>query len=42
VVNTKDNWAEIDIIKFSRDKVNPTDAEHGWVNRRYIDVQEQQ
>lgn len=40
IVNTNENWAEVDIIQFSRDKVNPTDAEHGWVNRRYIDVQE--
>ena len=40
IVNTSENWAEIDIIQFSRDKVNPTDAEHGWVNRQYIDIQE--
>ena len=40
VVNSKDNWYEIDIIEFSRPKDTPTDAEHGWVNKRYIDVQE--
>lgn len=40
IVNTNENWAEVDIIQFSRDKVNPTDAEHGWINRKYIDIQE--
>lgn len=40
IVNVKDDWMEIDIIEFSREKENPTDAEHGWVNRKYIDVQE--
>jgi hypothetical protein len=40
ILNTNENWAEVDIIQFSRDKVNPTDAEHGWINRKYIDVQE--
>ena len=40
IVNSKDNWYEIDVIEFSRPKENPSDAEHGWVNKRYIDVQE--
>jgi serine/threonine protein kinase len=40
IVNTKDNWYEIDVVNFSRPKDNPTDGEHGWVNKRYIDVQE--
>lgn len=38
IVNSKDNWYEIDITEFGRQKENPTDAEHGWVNKRYIDV----
>ena len=38
IVNSKDNWYEIDVIEFSREKESPTDAEHGWVNKRYIDV----
>jgi serine/threonine protein kinase len=38
IVNSKDNWYEVDIIEFSRPKETPTDAEHGWVNKRYIDV----
>ncbi|HXG83427.1 MAG TPA: serine/threonine protein kinase [Pyrinomonadaceae bacterium] len=40
VVNSKDNWYEIDIIEFGSPKENSSDAEHGWVNKRYIDVQE--
>ncbi|MGI8555039.1 MAG: protein kinase domain-containing protein [Pyrinomonadaceae bacterium] len=41
IVNSKDNWYEIDVTEFNPAKANPTDAEHGWVNKRYIDVQEQ-
>ena len=40
IVNSKDNWYEIDVTEFSPAKVNPTDAEHGWVNGKYIDTQE--
>lgn len=39
-LNTGTIWAEIDIIQFSRDKINPDDAEHGWVNQKYLDIQE--
>jgi serine/threonine protein kinase len=38
VVNSKDNWYEIDIIEYSRAKETPTDVDHGWVNKRYIDL----
>lgn len=41
IVNSKDNWYEIDVIQFSRDKESPNDAEHGWVNKRFIDVENQ-
>ena len=40
IVNSKDNWYEIDVVEFSRPKENPSDAEHGWVNKRYIDIKE--
>ena len=40
IVSSKDNWLEIDIIEISRPKENPTDADHGWVHRKYIDIQE--
>ncbi|MDQ3321018.1 MAG: serine/threonine protein kinase [Acidobacteriota bacterium] len=40
IVKLKDNWYEIDVVEFSRPKEKPSDAEHGWVNKRFIDVQE--
>ena len=40
VVNSKDNWLEIDIIELGRAKENASDSEHGWVNGRYISIQE--
>lgn len=40
IVNSKDGWYEIDVIEFSRPKENPSYAEHGWVNKKYIDVKE--
>lgn len=41
IVNTTEFWYEVDIIEFGRPKENQTDAEHGWVSRKFIDVQEQ-
>jgi serine/threonine protein kinase len=38
IVNSKDNWYEIDVTEFARPKDNQTDAEHGWVNGTYIDI----
>ena len=38
IVNSKDNWYEIDVVDFARPKENSSDAEHGWVNKKYIDV----
>jgi serine/threonine protein kinase len=38
IVNSKDNWYEVDIIEFGRPKENSADSEHGWVNKRYINV----
>jgi serine/threonine protein kinase len=40
IVNSKDNWYEIDVLEYGRPKETATDADHGWVNRRYIDIQE--
>jgi len=40
IVNSKDNWYEVDILEYGRPKENASDADHGWVNRRYIDIQE--
>jgi serine/threonine protein kinase len=41
IIDAKDNWIKIDIIEFSHPKENSGDLETGWVNRRYIDIQEQ-
>ena len=38
IVNSNENWYEVDIIEFGRPKESSTDAEHGWVNKRYINV----
>ncbi|HEY0049907.1 MAG TPA: SH3 domain-containing protein, partial [Pyrinomonadaceae bacterium] len=40
IVNSKDNWYEVDVLEYGRPKENAADADHGWVNRRYIDIQE--
>ncbi len=40
IVNSKDNWYEVDVLEYGRPKENAADPDHGWVNRRYIDIQE--
>ncbi len=40
IISTKDNWLEIDIIEYSRPKDKPEFVDKGWVNRKYIDIQE--
>jgi serine/threonine protein kinase len=41
IVNSKDNWYEVDIIEYGRPKDSPSDPDHGWVSSRFIDKQEQ-
>jgi serine/threonine protein kinase len=40
IVSSKDNWYEVDVLEYGRPKKNASDADHGWVNGRYIDIQE--
>ncbi len=40
ILNTKENWSEVEIIELSRPKDSPTDADKGWVYRKYITIQE--
>ncbi len=40
IVNQKDDWYEIELIELSRPKDNPNDADRGWVNGKYISIQE--
>ncbi len=38
IVNSTDNWYEIDVIEYGRPKQDPNDADHGWVNKQYVDL----
>ena len=38
IVGSQDNWYEVDIIEHGRPKSKPEFAEHGWVSRKYIEV----
>ena len=40
IVSSQDNWYEIDIIQYGRPKDSADYLNHGWVNKKYIDVQE--
>ncbi|GIU82721.1 MAG: hypothetical protein D6687_05645 [Acidobacteria bacterium] len=39
ILDTKDNWYLIDVIEYSRPKNNQKDADKGWVNKKYIQIQ---
>lgn len=39
IVNSTDTWYEVDVIEYGRAKENQSDADHGWVNRKYIDIE---
>lgn len=38
IVGKQDNWLEIDIIENGRPPDNSQNAQHGWVDKRYIDI----
>ena len=38
IVNSTDNWYEIDVIEYGRPKQDPGYADHGWVNKQYVDL----
>ncbi len=38
IVNSTDNWYEVDVIEYGRPKQDPGDADHGWVNKQYVDL----
>lgn len=40
IVNSTETWYEVDIVEYGRAKENPSDADHGWVNKKFIDVQQ--
>jgi serine/threonine protein kinase len=38
IVNSRDNWYEVDVIEYGSPKRNPGYADHGWVSGKYIDT----
>ncbi|HXH68753.1 MAG TPA: serine/threonine protein kinase [Pyrinomonadaceae bacterium] len=40
ILSSSDNWYEIKVIEYSRPKENPDFVDRGWVNAKYIDVEE--
>ena len=40
IVNSQDNWYEVDITEYGRPKEKPEYVDHGWVSGKYIDVKE--
>jgi hypothetical protein len=42
IVNSQNNWYQVDIIQQGRDRSGGPDATRGWLNGRFIDVDENQ
>ncbi len=40
ILNTSENWYEIEVTDYGRPKENPDYADRGWVFSKYVDVQE--
>jgi hypothetical protein len=40
IVNTRENWYEVEVTEYGRPKENDDFADSGWVYAKYIDVQE--
>lgn len=40
ILNTSENWYEIEVIDYGRPKENPGFADRGWVYSKYVDLQE--
>ncbi len=40
ILNTSDNWYEVEVIEYGRPKENPNYADRGWVYSKYVDMQE--
>jgi hypothetical protein len=38
IVNSADNWYEVDVVEYGHPKQNADDADHGWVNKQYVDL----
>jgi len=40
IVATQDNWYQVDIVEQGRERVGGPNSTHGWLNGKYVDVQE--
>lgn len=40
ILNTTENWYEIEVVDYGRPKENPAFADRGWVYSKYVDLQE--
>jgi hypothetical protein len=38
IVNSQNNWYQVDIIQQGRDRTGGPNATHGWLNGKYIDI----
>jgi serine/threonine protein kinase len=40
ILSTNDNWYEIEVVEYSRSKDNPNYVDRGWVNSKFVNVEE--
>ncbi len=38
IVNSQNNWYEVDVLEQGRVRPNQSDASHGWLNGKYLDI----
>ncbi len=38
IVNSRDNWYQVDVVEQGRERPNATNATRGWLNGKYIDI----
>jgi serine/threonine protein kinase len=40
ILTSNENWYEVEVAEYGRPKENPGYVDHGWVNAKYVDVEE--
>ncbi|MDQ2747754.1 MAG: serine/threonine protein kinase [Acidobacteriota bacterium] len=40
IINSSDNWYEVDVVEYGSPKKVSTYADHGWVSGKYVDLKE--
>jgi uncharacterized protein YgiM (DUF1202 family) len=38
IVNSQNNWYQVDVIQQGRERASVLTASHGWLNGKYIDI----